>query len=179
MKVCTKCGESKSLTEFSKHRNGLRAYCKHCAAIANSKWYAANSDYHRKWRVENPDKVKVAAVKYRTANPEKERARHSKWKLENPEYNRVHCHNRRARKRETGGKLSSGLADKLFKFQRGKCACGCKQPLGTNYHLDHIMPIALGGMNTDDNIQLLRSTCNQRKYKRHPVEFMQSRGFLL
>ena len=87
-------------------------------------------------------------------------------------------HNRRARVRETGGKLSSDLADKLFKLQKGKCPC-CAQPLGDDYHLDHKMPIALGGSNTDGNMQLLRAVCNLQKAKKHPIDFMQIRGFLL
>jgi 5-methylcytosine-specific restriction endonuclease McrA len=53
------------------------------------------------------------------------------------------------------------------------------QPLGDNYHLDHITPITLGGSNTDDNMQLLRQRCNNQKYNKHPIDFMQSRGFLL
>lgn len=55
----------------------------------------------------------------------------------------------------------------------------CGLPLGDNYHIDHIMPLALGGSNTDDNIQLLRQRCNNQKCAKHPVDFMQSRGFLL
>jgi 5-methylcytosine-specific restriction endonuclease McrA len=51
--------------------------------------------------------------------------------------------------------------------------------LGDNYHLDHIVPLAIGGTNTDDNIQLLRQKCNQQKSAKHPIDFMQSRGFLL
>lgn len=42
-----------------------------------------------------------------------------------------------------------------------------------------IVPLALGGTNTDGNMQLLRSTCNQKKHAKHPVDFMQQRGFLL
>lgn len=45
--------------------------------------------------------------------------------------------------------------------------------------MDHIVPLALGGSNTDGNIQLLRATCNQQKHAKHPVVFMQERGFLL
>lgn len=45
--------------------------------------------------------------------------------------------------------------------------------------MDHIMPLALGGTNTDDNIQLLCPTCNRSKHAKHPVDFMQQRGFLL
>jgi hypothetical protein len=39
--------------------------------------------------------------------------------------------------------------------KKGKCAC-CSLPLGNNFHLDHILPITLGGPNIDSNIQLLR-----------------------
>jgi 5-methylcytosine-specific restriction endonuclease McrA len=87
-------------------------------------------------------------------------------------------HNRKARERANGGILSVGLAEKLFELQKGKCAC-CGQPLGEKYHMDHILPIVLGGPNEDWNIQLLRQRCNQQKHAKHPVDFMQSRGFLL
>ena len=76
------------------------------------------------------------------------------------------------------GVLTNGLTAKLFVLQKGLCPC-CAQPLGDNYHLDHIMPLALGGSNTDDNIQLLRQRCNRQKHAKHPIDFMQSRGFLL
>ena len=75
--------------------------------------------------------------------------------------------------------MSVGLAERLIGYQRGKCACGCKQQLGNDYHMDHIMPLALGGTNTDDNIQLLRPTCNLSKHDKHPVDFMKQRGYLL
>lgn len=46
-------------------------------------------------------------------------------------------------------------------------------------HLDHIVPVAMGGPNIDENIQLLRQRCNNQKHSKHPVDFMQQRGFLL
>lgn len=87
-------------------------------------------------------------------------------------------HKRRAQALASGGVLSVGLSAKLFKLQKGMCPC-CKQPLGDDYHMDHKMPLALGGSNTDNNMQLLRKKCNQQKNAKHPVDFMQSRGFLL
>ena len=63
-------------------------------------------------------------------------------------------------------------------LQKGLCPC-CRKPLGNDYHMDHIIPLALGGSNGDNNIQLLRSECNLEKQAKHPVDFMQSRGFLL
>lgn len=41
------------------------------------------------------------------------------------------------------------------------------------------MPLALGGANEDWNIQLLRQRCNNQKKAKHPVDFMQSKGYLL
>lgn len=175
LKTCSKCKTAKPATEFcnrAKSKDGLSAWCKACSYMAHAVWQKANREKHKantaKWRANNPERCKAST-----------RASVAKWSLANPEALRVKSHNRRALKRENGGRLSAGLAERLFTLQRGKCACGCKQPLGTDYHMDHRMPLALGGTNTDDNIQLLRKLCNQQKCAKHPVEFMQSRGFLL
>ena len=122
--------------------------------------------------------MKLVRKERRLANHEKMRATTKAWRKANPEATRVNNQNRRCRKRANGGKLSKGLSAKLFKLQRGLCPC-CQQPLGADFHLDHIMPLSLGGMNIDSNIQLLRQSCNQQKSAKHPVEFMQSRGFLI
>lgn len=201
MKTCKKCGgPPKPITEFYKRsgsRDGLQPICKSCDSAARAARYLANHDTEKAtraaWRAANPEKTKAACAAWQAANPEKKKANSAKWYASNtekakaravawnaahPEIMRIHCHNRRARQRASGV-LSKDLADKLFKLQRGKCACGCKQPLGSDYHLDHRMPLALGGSNTDDNMQLLTSTCNMQKGAKHPVTFMQQRGFLL
>lgn len=164
---------------------------------ATAAWSAANPERAKAivdaWRKANPEKVKASrAARYmasqeqtkatnaawRANNLDKVKATSAAWARENIEAKRIHAQNRRSRKLESGGILSKGLSDKLFNLQRGKCAC-CRLPLGDEYHLDHILPIALGGTNTDDNIQLLRAVCNRQKHTKHPVDFMQSRGFLL
>lgn len=198
MKTCIKCGDPDA--EFHKNiskRDGLHDSCKSCRKISTAKYNADNrdkiSEYNAKWRAENPEKKRENSAKWKAANPEKLKAsytkywaansdkinaRNVKWATANPEAKRIHGHNRRAKKRENGGKLSPGLSAKLFKLQKGKCPC-CKEPLGEYYHLDNIIPVDLGGANVDSNIQLLRAKCNQQKSAHHPVEFMQSRGFLL
>ena len=143
----------------------------------------ANPEKHRaataKWNAANPEKRVVIADKWNTANPGKKAADTARWRADNPEAERIHKQNRRARERANGGVLSKGLAERLHQLQLGHCACGCKQPLGNKYHLDHIMPIALGGPNIDGNIQLLRQRCNSQKSAKHPIDFMRQRGFLL
>lgn len=199
MKYCGKCKETKSFAEFNKNsskRDGLDSNCKVCANIKSAKYRTenpgkvksaksrcvlANPDKYRairsRWTNANPEKDKASKAKWAAANIEKAKAISVRWAAANPQRRRVQVHNYRASKRESG-KLSPGLSDKLFKLQRGKCAC-CGKSLGKDFHLDHIMPVNLGGSNTDDNIQLLRATCNRQKSAKHPVDFMRRRGFLL
>lgn len=148
----------------------------------NAAWRAANPERCKElaanWAAANPErKLEIHAV-WRAANPEQVKERSSSWRRANPEARRISAQNRRARKLVAGGVLSKGLSAKLFALQKGKCPC-CKQPLGNDYHLDHIMPLALGGSNSDDNMQLLRQRCNLQKRAKHPIDFMQQRGNLL
>lgn len=185
-KTCTKCGETKPTSEFHKQADspdGFRWSCKVCTKTSNDAWKTANAtkvkEAKSRWQKENPDKARAIKAKYRAANKDKVKEISDKWRSANPEALRINKHNRRALVRASGGKLSHGLELRLFKLQRGKCACGCKQPLGDDYHLDHIMPLALGGTNTDDNIQLLKARCNLQKNAKHPADFMRQRGYLL
>lgn len=145
-------------------------------------WRAANIEWANEtraaWKAANPESSKAASAAWKAANPERRKSTYAAWAAANPDAVRIKSQNRRAKKCINGGKLSKGLTAKLFGLQRGMCPC-CKQPLGDDYHLDHIKPIAMGGRNEDSNIQLLRSTCNLSKSAKHPIDFMQSRGFLI
>lgn len=133
------------------------------------------------WYSKNKEKIsEERSVRYRD-DPEiakitRERAK--KWAANNQERVRIHKRNRKAKIRNSSGTLSKDIVEVLFRIQRGKCAC-CRKPLGSDYQLDHIMPIALGGENIDSNVQLLRAECNNFKRAKHPVDFMRQRGFLL
>lgn len=149
---------------------------------ARDKWSAENPELStlaaRNWRLNNPEKMQECRNAWVAANPEKAKILGAEWRKKNPDAVTRHNHNRRAMKIASGGVLSKGIAAKLFKLQRGLCPC-CGSSLGNDYHLDHVTPLYLGGTNTDDNVQLLMAECNLQKSKKHPTDFMQSRGFLL
>ena len=189
LRFCPKCQ-----CETERYKDGK---CKSCAHIRSkewrlknpdksreltSKWVALNkeqSDAHKaKWASENKAKKIISDARWNKDNKEKVSKKNARWRENNKNKVRANWQNRKAAKLKIGGRITAGLREKLFVLQRGKCAC-CGLPLGDNYHMDHIMPIALGGPNTDDNIQLLRKLCNNQKYTKHPIDFMQSRGFLL
>lgn len=188
---CVKCGAS----ERDKH-GACRACARRRAAerraknpdrtaarAANAAYRAANPEKRKAtnaaWYSANKDKARARALAWKAANPVRAKEAKAIWRAANLDRHRVHEHRRRALKKACVGQLSSGIVQVLMTRQRGRCACGCGEPLGDDYHLDHIMPLALGGSNSDDNAQLLRKACNLSKAAKHPIAFMQSRGFLL
>lgn len=147
-----------------------------------AKWSAANPEQStliaRNWRLNNPEKMQECRNAWVAANPEKAKTLGAEWRKKNPDAVTRHNHNRRAMKVAGGGKLSTDIVKRLIVAQKGKCPC-CGLDLGDKYHLDHILPLALGGSNTDNNVQILRAQCNLKKGRKHPVDFMQSKGFLI
>ena len=166
-RTCPACRETKPLSAFC---SPGAAKCQRCYTREYEKRRVRPAGYAAEAR------ARTAA--WIAANKERHKAAMAKFYAENPTAKRVIGQNRRARMVQAGGKLSKGIFEKLLKLQRGKCAC-CGLPLGEDPHIDHIMPIALGGTNTDDNVQLLRKACNVAKHAKHPVDFMQEKGFLL
>ena len=182
MKHCKKCG-----VETERYSNGT---CKPCRKVYDAARYELQAekykDYSKKYRAEHPQQHDA----WVSANPEKQRARtaayHAKnkargkelaaiWLSKNPDARRIKAHNYREKRRANGGRLSIGLAQKLFKLQRGKCAC-CAEPLGDNYHLDHIVPLAKGGEHAMHNLTAACGLCNSRKGTWTVAEFAMRYG---
>lgn len=130
------------------------------------------------YRVANKGKVSAYAAVYYAENKEKIEAGRAVRAAANPEQMRVIWRNSRARRRNADGKHTAADIRNLMTLQKSKCAC-CKKSIKDCYHVDHNLPLAKGGSNDRLNLQLLCPTCNHQKSAKHPVEFMQSRGFLL
>jgi len=130
------------------------------------------------WRKSNPGRQKELTTAWRAVNAAYVREYAQKWFASHPEAQRIYAQNRRTREMQGEGRISKDIVERLFVLQRGLCAC-CKKKLGSNFHLDHIVPLARGGEHSDSNVQLLTQRCNNQKHARDPIEFMQSRGFLL
>ena len=74
------------------------------------------------------------------------------------------------KKLRNAGRLSPGIVSRLFALQGGKCMY-CSADLSRAFHVDHFVPLALGGKNVDDNVQLLCPPCNVRKGAKRPEKF--------
>ncbi len=146
------------------------------------------------WREENPEKYTRYQKAYQSANRHRTIERKKQWRSKNSDrekaYGRewrqanlprlvINAQRRRARIKGVGGDLSPDIHVRLMKIQKGKCAVCHTDLKKSGHHLDHHMPLALGGSNVDSNMQLLCPPCNLSKGAKHPVDFMRARGFLL
>lgn len=148
----------------------LKAKAALMAAIESGAFVPRKGPKHAQWKG-GPSE----ATRRRTlSGKNKEQLR--KYRAARPDVQREAAHRRQSAKVE---RLPRGTVKRIGSLQRWKCAVchGCLCRLG--YHMDHIMPLAKGGQHTPGNIQLLCPTCNVRKSAKHPIDFMQQRGFLL
>ncbi|MFV0916102.1 HNH endonuclease [Ralstonia pseudosolanacearum] len=96
VKCCTKCGASKSTSEFVKRkssRDGLSSHCKACKSADSRRWYAENSDkklaQNKAWAEANRERMKPYYAAYYQANREKYDELSAAWYRNNPEVNRA------------------------------------------------------------------------------------------
>ena len=129
-------------------------------------------------RKENRDLLRQQTNEWRSKNREMVRQATRNWYHENKE--RLKPARRAAKAaRRASGWIDAAVVSFLLVAQRRRCAacrCGLDE---SSYHLDHIEPIARGGTNERGNLQLLCPSCNLTKSAKDPVEFMQSRGYLI
>ena len=119
-KKCSKCGESKPLSEFGKKKrakDGLYPSCKSCVRS----YYLENKERVRergkKYREENSDKIKQRKRKYRENNKEKIDQKNKEWVKKNRERVRQ---NKRKWEENNPEKVKESKA-KYRKNNRKKC----------------------------------------------------------
>lgn len=165
----------KKMREYASH-----SYYKNWEKIRErrKKFYAENRAEEARRALISHKKNYATARAWKAKNKDKVRRYNRQFSLRHPGHHIPHRHRRRARKANCEGKLSRGIRKRLLIEQRGLCVY-CKADLhSTGCHLDHLIPLALGGPNTDNNIQLTCPTCNQRKHKKHPIDFAFDMGIL-
>ena len=188
MKTCSLCGLAKPIAGFYRDRtcrDGRSGSCKDCVRLRAKDWYSINREralanvkkwaalnapkratYCRRWLDKNPWYSAVSSRRWREANLERWRA--SKVLSEGK---------RRARKVHSIGSIERLDVARVRRLQRDRCAiCRCR---GSKLHVDHVVPLALGGANDAANIQLLCPPCNRRKWAKDPIVHMRELGRLL
>lgn len=186
MKVCTKCGQGFDKSFFykdSRGKDGLFARCKACHNKAS-----------RKWQSNNKDKVNQISDKYRYSHKEEISKRNKDWDSRNKEYRRLYKKQYRKqnskhikdyrklyyeKNRETEllnehkrrERISYSVPQRWRLSQQPEGLCyWCGVDLNTvKVHIEHVMPISLGGPANKTNEVLACSGCNESKHNKHPL----------
>ena len=136
----------------------------------NNKEYAAETDrirnqnnresraaYSRRWRLDNPGRAAEITLH---------------WRREHPEESANMRRRRRARESQAIGTHTAADIRLIHKNQKGRCWWCGKKLKGKQYHIDHRVPLALGGSDSPENLVVSCPQCNMRKRIKLPEEFV-------
>ena len=169
-KFCKNCG-----IESDRYADGR---CKTCTLARSARWAAENRDRvnanSRAWNRRNSESKRALNAAYRLEQQTQINQKRKNQREIDPSLERVKAARRRALKRVNGGVLSKDIVQQLLTKQNNICAC-CGITFMGKFHLDHIIPLSLGGQNSDANTQLLLPKCNLQKYNTPPESFLSRR----
>ena len=168
LKKCPKCKLIKTLDEFGndkRRKGGKMIWCKVCRLECARAWRTLNRDKInkklREWYCSHPGKNRAYHLKWYSENQEKARASGHRWKTENKDKVREHNRNRRAKEKQSRGKITAREWSLLLDKYSHKCLCCGKT--GVKLTLDHVIPISKGGEHKIENAQPLCLSCNSKK----------------
>lgn len=115
----------------------------------------------RAWRASNPEKVFLLSKKWREANPEKRRQLHKQWRDANPDKIMAWRAGQRAKRKAAVVSLTPHeQAEVIALYAKARALT---ELIGEPYHVDHIKPLAKGGLHHPNNLQVLKGAENLRK----------------
>lgn len=174
-KTCTKCGQTKSLAEYSKSgrgRGGRRAVCKMCVAVYRAANRTGIAAYRAAYDEANREKVAAYSAAYRKANRDKVAHKDAVYHKANPHTGWAARYRHRCRE--------FGLIPVVEPFTRddvvsryGDTCYYCAD--GPFEHLDHHVPVAAGGAHTIENVRPACAPCNLRKRNSTDQELINSK----
>lgn len=183
MKTCTKCGETKTRDEFSKHKrytDGLQRKCRACDARYKRENAARIAEYDARYKRENAahiaerdaqyrrdnaERVADRTAQWRRANAERESARKAQWRRDNPD--KVAAGNARRRAMKNNAHHVPYSRTEIFE-RWGNLCCYCPAPAE---HLDHVQPLSRGGADADWNLVPACAPCNLSKHAKTLAEW--------
>lgn len=182
-KTCRRCGETKALPEFianKRRKDGFDSACKSCENARSRKKYANNLESERArsrlYRETNYEKERERARLKSIRDKDAVKLRSKKYRLANPDSVSATRHRRRALEK---GNAHSDYTESQIIEKYGMVCHLCSGPIDPNaprwtalpgwengLHLDHIVPLCVGGANNADNVRPAHGLCNLRKPKK-------------
>ena len=151
--LCPRCQTNKPLSDFGRNANtasGLQPYCKMCMAEAARKSHWKHREIYVAKMREDYAANRIESIAYTRA-----------WQKAHPDEMRSTWAVRRARKREAFiEKVDYAV---LYERDSGICQHCHNRIAKKQGNINHIIPLALGGLHSYKNTQLLCQACNFKK----------------
>lgn len=193
MRTCTKCGETKPLSEYHVDRGaseGRSRKCKECAKAKSRAWnsenrgrkkgtreaYHSNAEnrskkrlYDREWREKNLDRKRANDRRYCGENSEKAVERVRQWRAaKGGEINII----RRPEYARRRAKLRSAFPPWADREEIAKVYAQAERlsaETGIPHEVDHIIPLAgknISGLHVHENLRAIPKSQNRRKSRK-------------
>lgn len=168
-KPCSKCKEPHTNNHY---------YCKPCKRAYEKAYREANreklTEYDKTYSRDYYQRNKEAKAQYYQDHREEALERQKEWRKANPDYQSNWVTKNRARVAAYGGKSTAlkrapGCIPQDFDFEATvpfyELRIQMHETTGDVYHVDHIVPLAFGGMHEAANLQVLKFEGHNMKTK--------------
>lgn len=172
--ICTGCKKYYDVSSFFKskaYKRGLTNWCKSCHAKATKKYSDKNKDKIKEQNAkarskENKSKRREYQIKYQADNRKTLNEKKRNYRKRKPEIVRSVDKKSYASRRKAitdNSVFVTPLFLRNLKKSSEVCEiCGKK---GTNFELDHILPICIGGKHEIENLRYICGGCNRSRPK--------------
>lgn len=148
--------------------------CSACCAARSSSPEKRAYDAER--YAANRDEVVRRSRDWRMANPGQHIENARRWNAQNPDKRRVVVKSHKARRRAVVRGGDSTALIHAWESSAEKVCRWCSVDCSGGYHVDHVMPLALGGRHEVANLAIACPSCNLRKNAKHPKQFAREIG---
>jgi 5-methylcytosine-specific restriction endonuclease McrA len=159
-KICTKCGKEFPATdEFfygdkrGEYRGRLRAACKICQRPSKEKKVVHSATY----RKNNKEKIRISDAEYYQNNKERVAIYGAKYRKANPDKIAAKYARREVHKLNQTPVLTEAENQQVIDIYKKR------KELGSNWHVDHAVPLSKGGLHHPDNLQIVLKKYNLQK----------------
>ena len=139
-------------------------------ATKTKAWWKAHPDYAAAHYVAHHEEKAAYGAAYYAAHREETNIRGRTYYAAHPELFIAYSRNRRARESGADGTHDAEDVKAQYDRQKGKCFY-CHKKVGDKYHVDHVVPLTLGGSNGPENLVVSCPKCNKTKGAKHPMDF--------
>jgi len=196
MKPCTKCKQTKDLSEFYKHpthSTGFNSHCKSCVSLQSKKWRADNSEKKlladKLYREQNQEKLRdyfKAHYKKLSEDKKESRKEYGRWYYHNiadkeklREYTRNYFASRPGLGAHKNSVRRDGIKQRTPKWADLQAIKDFYLNCPKGYHVDHIIPLKgknVTGLHVLGNLQYLPASDNIKKGNRIDLDSIQTQA---